>query len=219
MRELDGLDLSKVIYPMAITFTGWYIVANLYRISTQWNWAPLMIVYTIAFTLVPIGFVYIALKGVRLRFKLSILSIIGMIMVAVFVQEAISTFQDPNLTFSDIFLTGQWDHTFFPIAFGLLFLCDLSRIPKRFWQLLTPFAILTQVGNLNVISNIFFDTWILHAAPGFFNFFGADNWAEFNCLEEQQFVGGFIGFLSEYLTFYTLFPAVILRHLLKHERS
>ena len=79
MRELDGLDLSRVVYPMAIAFTGWYIVANVYRLATEWNWAPLMIVYTIAWALVPVGFVYITLKGVRLRFKSSILSIIGMI--------------------------------------------------------------------------------------------------------------------------------------------
>ena len=126
---------------------------------------------------------------------------------------------DPNMTFSDIFLTGAWDHIFFPIAFGLLYLCDLSKIPKRFWLLLTPFAMLAQIANLNVIANIFLDTWVLHAAPGFFNFFGAENWAEFNRLEEQRLVGGFIGFLSEFLTFYTLFPAVILSHLLKRKRS
>jgi len=126
---------------------------------------------------------------------------------------------DPNMTFSDIFLTGAWDHIFFPIAFGLLYLCDLSKIPKRFWLLLTPFATFTLIPNLNVVANIFFDKWIIHEAPGFFNFFGVDNWVEFGRLDEDRLVIGFIEYLHEQLTFNTLFPAVILRHLLKRRRS
>ncbi len=220
LKKFNNTDLTKIIYPIVIFLTGWYSIVNLYRIPTTWQWNPPMIIYSIAWALVPAAFVYIALRGVRLKFKWSVLSVVGIIIIVVFTHEAILLFMDTHIPLSQIFLTGQWDHTFFPLAFGLFFLCDLSKIPKRFWLLLLSFAIFNLLPNLNVIFNLFFDKWVLShnvesGPPGFFNFFGAKNWEDVKMLSKQEFMHGLIEYLHEQLTFFTLFPIVIFYHLLR----
>lgn len=218
ISRLNNIDLTKIIYPITIFLTGFYIIANLYRLPTEWNWAPPMIAYTIAWTLVPIGFAYLALKRVRLKFKWSVLSVIGIILIVVFSLEAIGSF--PGAQLSDIFLTGIWDHTFFPIAFGFFFLCDLNELPKRFWLLLLPFALFNIIPNFFVVANVFFNSNILQdiGAPGFFVFFGVSSWEELHALSNQEFIQGLTGYLTEQLTFFSLFPVVIIYHIFRKQK-
>jgi hypothetical protein len=125
---------------------------------------------------------------------------------------------------SEFFLPG-WDHFFFPIAFGFFYLCDLGRMPRRFWLLLLPFAVFTGIlGNAILIGNSAFNANVFQAigAPNFpFAFFGgASNWEGVFALSNQQFMDGLIdGFLQEFLTFFTLFPLVIFYHLLNPLRK
>ena len=214
LKKWNGIDLTKIVYPIIIILTGWYIVTNIYNIFTEWNLG--MLGYIIAFTLVPIGFIYLAFKKIKLRFRWSILSVIGIILIVVFLYDAILLFLGPDLKLSEIFLTGQWDHTFFPIAFGLFFLCDLRKMPRKFWFFPLLFAIICLTPNLNVISNIFYDSWIIpEGPPGFFIFFGVESMAEVSALPQGEFVHGLTEYLQEQLTFFSLFPIVIFYYLIK----
>jgi len=218
LKKFNGKDLTKIIYPIIIFLTGWYIVANAYRLFTGW---PLyMIPYIIIWALLPMGFAYLAIKGVKLKFRWSVLSVIGIILVVAFVLSVCLEIASPYFNLSNFFLTGQWDHFFFPIAFGLLFLCDLRKLPRRFWAMLVPFAFFCLPANLSLISNVFFDNVLIdiegvEGPPGFFVFFGVRSWAEFSTVTWEYIVRGLAFYLREQLTFFTTLPIVILYYLLK----
>ena len=191
--ELQNKNISNFAYPIIIFITGWYIISNLYRLFGEWAGQPHMYLYAIVWTLVPIAFTYLYLNKVKLTFKWSLLTAYSIIMVIAFVVEAILL---PSiLNPFEILLSGWWDHTFFPIAFGLFFLCDLNKIPKKFWYFLVPFAIFITIPNINVVSNIFFNNWALQLGDenskiGFFTFFnGANNWNDVNAISKSEFFG------------------------------
>ncbi len=220
IRKLNGGDLSKVIYPIIILLTGLYIIPNVYRLFTEWNWGPIYILYTAAFTLIPIGFIYLALKKVKLEFKWSFLSVVGIILIIIFIHEVTEQYY-PGAQLLSFFLTEGWDHISFPIAFGFFFLCDMDKIPKKFWFFLLPFGLLAfSVGNINVIANIFFEKQpIIFGAPSFFGFFkDVNSWEGLRALPNQEFIFGLREFLHEFLTFFTLFPVVIFYYLFKNKK-
>ena len=217
--RLNDIDLTKIVYPISFFLAAVDVILVFYS-STTWEWTTGIVGYIIAWTLIPLGFAYLFFKGVRLKFRLSILSVAGMIVIIVFAHEAISLFLRVGLTY----VLSHWDHIFLPMAFGFFFLCDLSKLPKRFWLFLLPLAPLAIVTGLNVFANIFFDDWALYGgASGFFSFFGdMRSMSEVLALPEQRLIHGIIEFLHEYLTFFTLFPVVILYYIakaIKEERS
>lgn len=214
LKKWNGTDLTKVVYPIVIFLTGWYIVANVYRFS------ELGPIYPVIWTLVPVAFAYLAIKGVKLKFRWSVLSVIGIILIAAFALSVCLEIASPHFDLANFFLTGQWDHFFFPIAFGLFFLCDLRGLPRRFWTMLAPFAFFCLVlANLSMIANVFFDKVTIEGAPGFFGFFGVTSWAEFNTVPWPVFIRGLSFFLRELLTFFTTLPIVIIYYLIKSGRK
>lgn len=220
IKRLNGVNLTWIVYPITILITGAHALMNLYVFVTgKQPAAPMLIIVAISFALITVGFIYLASKKVRLNFKWSFLSVIGMILIVVFVRESMDVH---SLSF---FLTPGWDHTFFPIAFGFFFLCDLDKIPKKFWFFLLPFALLTFfVGNAMLVFNSIFDRNVFQSinAPNYpFSFFGVSNWEGFNAIpKNSQFVSDFIqGFLHEFLTFFTLFPIVIFYYLIKRKKD
>jgi len=218
ISRLNNTDLTKIVYPITILITGLYIIPNLYKLATEWNWGPTYVLYTTIFTLIPAFFICLALKKMRLKFKWSVLSVIGIILIIVFSIEAREHFY-PGAQLLNFFLTSGWDHTFFPIAFGFFFLCDLSVIPRKFWLFLLPLALMAIItADLNVIANVFFETNIF-PGPAFFHFFGVSNWEGLHALSSQQFINGLREFLHEFLTFFTLFPIVIIYYLLRKEKT
>jgi len=220
LKKWNGTDLTKVVYPIIIFLTGWYIVANVYRLLFgEWVGQGGMVIYTIVWALLPIGFAYLALKGVKLKFRWSFLSVIGIILIAAFALSVCLEITSQYFDLANFFLTGQWDHFFFPIAFGLFFLCDLRGLPRRFWAMLTPFALFCLVPNFLVIANVFFDKVIISGCPGFFRFFGVESLAEFNKVPQQIFIRGMAFYLREQLTFFTTLPIVILYYFIKSMRK
>ena len=226
IKRLNGINLTWIIYPIVIFLTGVYIIPNLYKLIIEWNRPPMIVLtlifYVIAFTLIPIGFVYLALEKVRLKFKLSVLSVIGIILILVFSHGLIEYFFQGH-SLLDI-LTIGFDHWTFPIAFGFFYLCDLSKIPKRFWFFLLPFALFGFVmGNTILIGNSISNSNMFQCigSPNFpFAFFGVNNWEEMRALSDWQFWDSFKhGFLQEFLTFFTLFPMVIFSYLLRKEKD
>lgn len=212
LKKWNGTNLTKVVYPIIIFLTGWYIVANVYRLLS----GEVDPIYTVIWALIPIAFAYLAIKGVKLKFRWSVLSVIGIILIAVFALSVCLEIASPYFDLADFFLTGQWDHFLFPIAFGLFFLCDLRRLPRRFWVMLAPFALFCVIlANLIQIANVFFDKAVIEGAPGFFGFFGVTSWAEFNIISQQVFIRGLAFYMRELLTFFTLFPIVIFYYLTK----
>lgn len=217
LKKWDGTDLTKVVYPIVIFITGWYIVANVYRLLFgEWVGQTEMVIYTIVWTLLPIGFTYLALKGVKLKFRLSVLAVIGIILIAAFALSVYLETMSPYFDLVNFFLTGQWDHFLFPIAFGLFFLCDLRGLPGRFWAMLAPFAFMCLVlGNVSVIGDVFFNKVTMEGPPGFFGFFGVESWAEFNTVPREIVIRGVAFYLREQLTFFTTLPIVIFYYLIK----
>lgn len=219
LKKWNGTDLTKVVYPIVILLTGWYIVANVYRLLSG-KFPLTMIPYTVIWGMLPIGFTYLAIKGVKLKFRWSVLSVIGIIIIAAFALSAYLEIASPYFDLHNFFLTGQWDHFFFPIAFGLFFLCDLRGLPRRFWVMLAPFAFFCLVlANLELIANVFFDKVIIEGPPGFFGFFGVESWAEFNTVPRQYVIRGLGFYLREQLTFFTTLPIVIFYYLIKSVRK
>lgn len=223
LKKLNGTDLTWIVHPIIILATGLYALINLYNfISGNQPAAPMLIIVAIAFALVTVGFIYLAVKKIRLTFKLSFLSVVGMILIIVFVRGIIEYLMGGH-SFSEFLHIGS-DHWLFPIAFGFFFLCDLSKIPKKFWFFLLPFAFLAFfLGNAILIGNSIADRNVFQSinAPNFpFAFFGVDNWEEMQTISSQQFWSGLIdGFLQEFLTFFTLFPLVIFYYLLRKEKD
>lgn len=222
--RLNKIDLTKIVYPIIILITGLYIIPNLYKLASEWNRPPMIvatfIVYVIVFTLVPIGFAYLALKKVKLEFKFSFLSVIGIILIIVFSRGLIEYLSQGH-SLLEILNIGA-DHWLFPIAFGFFYLCDLSKIPKKFWLMLLPFAVFAGIlGSAIIIGNSIFNRNLFQAigGPNFpFLYFGANNWQEVLALPSQRILDGFIdGFLQEFLTFQILFPVVIFYHVFRRE--
>lgn len=217
--RLNNIDLTKIVYPISFFLAAVDVILVFYS-STTWEWTTGIVGYIIAWTLIPLGFAYLFFKRVRLKFRLSVLSVAGMIVIIVFAHEAISLFLRVGLTY----VLSHWDHIFLPMAFGFFFLCDLSKLPRRYWLFLLPLATLAVITNSNIFANIFFDDWALYGgASGFFSFFGdMRSMSEVLALPEQRLIHGIIEFLHEYLTFFTLFPIVILYYIakaIKEERS
>lgn len=214
MKNLEGTDLSILIYPITIILTGLYLIANISRLFGEWNLDMGMVLYTISFTLIPISFIYLSLKRYKLKFRYSILSIIGVILIIVFLYEGIGLFLDPDITLKHILLTGQWDHTFFPLAFGFFFLCDLRKLPKKVWLMLLPFGIFCLIPNIQVAANLLLNSNLIGneqggGPPGLFVFFGVESLEEISKLSQEEFNHGLIEYLHEQLTFFTLFPLTI----------
>ena len=98
-------------------------------------------------------------------------------------------------------------------------MCDLSVIPRKFWIFLLPLALMAIItADLNVIANVFFETNVF-PGPAFFHFFGVNNLEDLHALSNQQFINGLKEFLHEFLTFFTLFPIVIIYYLLRKEKT
>lgn len=135
-KKLNGIDLTWIVYPITILITVLYTAAIFYRLPTELSKDSSYMLYTGVMTLIPIFFICLALKKIKLKFKWSVLSVIGMILIAVFIREVM------EIHGLDFFLTQGWDHAFYPVAFGFFFLCDLSKIPKKSWLFLLPFALL-----------------------------------------------------------------------------
>ena len=76
IRSLNGKDISNLVYPLAIFFTGWYIISNITRLVGEWNYDLIMLVYTLFWGLIPVAFLYSWNKKVKLRFSWSLFSII-----------------------------------------------------------------------------------------------------------------------------------------------
>lgn len=222
LDKLDNIDLTWIVYPLAILLTGVCILPSTNQMMIGWE-RNLIIgltytYYMVSFTLIPIGFVYLALKKVKLESKLSLLAVVGMIMIIIFTHSLIDYFLGGH-SFSE-FLSVGMDHWLFPIAFGLFYLCDMNKIPKKFWFFLLPFALFAFfMGNAILIGNSISNSNMFKVigAPNFpFLFFGVNNWQELLALPSQRLLNGFTdGFLQEFLTFFTLFPIVIFYYLLK----
>ena len=162
-QKRKGADLSKIVYPTVILITGWYAVVNIYQIFTRQG----DIVYTVVWALVPIAFVYLLLTGTKLKFRWSILSLIGMIMAGLFAFFVLLEIFSPHFDRKAFFFSGLWDHYLWPIAFGLFFLCDLRNLPKLFWLLLSPFAFFCLIlGNLAFLTHTLFGKSIIPDFPG-----------------------------------------------------
>jgi hypothetical protein len=215
LKKRDGTDLTKVVYPIVIFLTGWYIVANVYRLLLGME-DP---VYVVVWALVPVAFVYLAVKGVKLKFRWSVLSVVGIIMILVFGFSAFFEVVSPYFDLASFFLTGLWDHFLWPIAFGLFFLCDLRGLPKRFWLLLAPFAFFCLVlGNLSFILHALLGEAIF--GPGILVFWwGVESWAELKALPRPEFIRGLTFLLQELPTFFTTIPIVIFYYLIKSVRK
>lgn len=219
LKTMDSIELTWIVYPITILATGVYVLLNLYNfIAGNQPVAPMLIIHSLIFALIPISFIYLAIKKIKLYFKLSFLSVIGIILISIFTYGIIEYILG-NHSFTEFLFIGS-DHWLYPIAFGFFYLCNLDKIPKKFWFFLLPFAFFAFfLGNMILIGNSIADRNIFQSinAPNFpFLFFGINNWAELHALPTQQFLDGFIdGFLQEFLTFNTLFPIVIFYYLLK----
>jgi hypothetical protein len=217
LGELNGTDLTKVVYPVVIFITGWYIVANVYSLFLG-EGDP---VYVTVWTLVPVAFLYLAVKGIKLEFRLSALSVIGFVMILAFTSFVFLEAISPYFDLPSFLLTGLWDHFLWPIAFGLFFLCDLRGLPKCFWLLLSPFAFFCLVlGNLAFVTHAFFGKSIIPDFPGILVFWwGVESWEELNALPWPDFLRGLTFFLQELLTFFSTIPIVIFYYLSKSIRE
>jgi len=206
-RQRRSLNLTWVVYPLIISFTGWYTLTSIYRIIyvPSWNPGVDVLVYTLTWSTVPLAFSYAALKKVKLEFKWTALSVVGMILSTYFLIVAISEFLTPVLSPSDIFFTGIWDHTYFPLAFGLLMLCDLNKMPKIFWFILLPMSL----GNVGALRELM--GWVHMTnphAPSLMFYFGVESRAELLALPQDKLMVSLIIFLREWLGFILLIPAL-----------
>ena len=182
----------------------WYTWANVYRILQGDFMGPVMgPVYTIIWLLPAVGWAYLIWKKVDPEPKFSWLSTYGILMILLFSGVFMVEFARKT-QISEIFLTGTFDHTFFPIAFGLLFLFDLDKLPGKFWLIIAPFAFFNAMPLLNILANLVFNANIVPGGcPGFFDFFGATSWQGFEFHWENFFC-----FFRELITFFTMFPGV-----------
>ena len=141
-----------------------------------------------------------------------------MIVVVYFLVAAISMFLDPAIPPYNFFFTGIWDHTFFPMAFGLLVMCDLNKVPKIFWFILTPLAVILIQPSLNVISKLLFDTYMTAPEPGgpsLSLYFGVESKAQLSELSQDTFMRSLIIYLREELGFFILLPLPVFYYLFK----
>jgi len=217
LKKWNGSDLTRGVYPVVIFVTGWYIVANVYRLMLGQE----DIVYVVVWALVPLAFVYLAAKDVKLRFRWSVLSVVGIIMILAFAIFTCLEIASPYFDLASFFLSGLWDHFLWPIAFGLFFLCDLRELSKLFWLMLAPFAFFCLVlGNLCFILHVFFDKLIFPDFPGIFIFWwGVESWEELRALPWPDFVRGLTLLLQELPTFFSTIPIVIFHYLIKSIRK
>jgi hypothetical protein len=221
IKRFENKDVSNFLYPIMIFLSGWYIIPNFIRLSTIWDWQPMMIVYSIIWMLLPLSLCFLLFKGVKLCLRWSYLFIVGILFIIIFSCFAVISIFKVDIGLMNLFFSGWWDHIFFPIVFGLLFLCDLRLFPKRFWALLLPFAFFNLVPNLNILSNILFDSWIIFVAsgegpPGFFSFFSVNNWFEYSrIINEPWFLWSFGTYVREQFTFFTIIPISIIYYFFK----
>lgn len=216
-KKGKSYDLTKIVYPIILFLTWWYTGVNVHHLLTEPSWYQ-GLVYTCFWALIPIAFSYAAIRKVKLEFKWSALSVIGMIIAAYFLIAAISMFLDPAIPPYNFFFTGIWDHTFFPMAFGLLVLCDLNKMPKIFWFILAPLAVIVIQPSLNVVSKLLFDTYMTAPEPGglsLFFYFGVESKAQLLELPQDVFMRSLIIYLREELGFLILIPALVFYYLFK----
>ncbi len=217
IKKWNDTNLTRIVYPIVIFITGWYVVANVYGLL----FGQEDLVYVVVWTLVPAAFVYLAVKGVKLKFRWSFLSAIGIAMILAFALSTCLEIVSPYFDLASFFLTGLWDHFLWPIAFGFFFLCDLRKLPKLFWLMLAPFAFFCLVlGNLCFIVHILFDKFIFPDFPGIFVFWwGVGSWEELRALPWPDFMRGLTFFLQELATFFSTIPIVIFHYLIKSVRE
>ncbi|MFX1563084.1 MAG: hypothetical protein ACFFDP_07225 [Promethearchaeota archaeon] len=219
--NLQNASRTKwIVCSLGIVIFGWYLIANIIRIlSDQLYGFPMSQIYTTIFALPIIGWVYLLFSEQQLYVRRSALSIYAAGIIAVFLIFAIFFIITKPLF--EVFVTGIFDHTFFPIAFGLLCLCDLRKINWPFWALFFPFGIFNFMPSINVISQVLFDVTVFgFGCPGLFDFFGptvtskaeliALFWANYPSILDNL---GY--YLREQFTFFTLFPFVIVYYLIK----
>ncbi len=214
-----SLDLTKIVYPIIISLTGWYILASIYRIIyvPDWNPGAGVIEYVVIWSTVPVAFSYAVIRKVKLEFKWTVLSAVGMILATYFLVVAISEFFNPTISLHGIFFTGIWDHTYFPLSFGLLMLADLNRMPKVFWLILLPMTLVV-VSAISVLSELLFGIYILPPepnAPNLLFYFGVESRAQLLALPQDRLMSSLILFLREELGFLLLIPALVYYYLFK----
>jgi hypothetical protein len=219
--NLKTASLTKwIVCIIGIVIFGWYFIANIIRIlSDQLYGFPMSQIYTTIFALPIIGWVYLLFSDRQLNIRRSALSIYAAGIIVVFLIFAAYVMVTKPLY--EVFVSGIFDHTFFPIAFGFLCLCDLRDIDWRFWVPILPFGIFNFMPTLNVISQLLFDVTIFaFGCPGLFDFFGPTitSKAELITLfwESYPFSLDNLGYyLREQFTFFTLFPFVSVYYFIK----
>jgi hypothetical protein len=212
-RQRRSLNLTWIVYPLIISFTGWYTFTSIYRIIfvPSWNPGPDVLVYILVWSTIPLAFSYAAIKKVKLEFRWTALSVVGMILALYFLIVAISEFLDPVLSLNDILFTGIWDHTFFPLSFGLLMLCDLNKMPKMFWFILLPMSL----GNIGGLRALIFGTQNPNM-PSLMFFFGVESPTQILAIPQDKLMVSLILFLREELGFILLIPVLVCYYFFKN---
>ncbi len=199
-KEGRSLNLTWVVLPVGFLIFGWYTGSNgIYRTIFAPYLPPEPILwwvgYSITFVLPFAAFSYALVKRVKLEFKWSALSMIGMILVIYFLTLAIYQFFNPNITKFHLFI-GSFDQTFYPIAYGLLTLCDLKKMPRGFWLILLAHNVVNLTVVASAISSLVFNHLLfgyeqaVTASPSNFlpSYFGVNNRAELFSLPPAIFM-------------------------------
>lgn len=201
----------------------WYTGASIYRfiaIPSSGPPPPLLPWVILLFATPTAAFSYALIRKVKLEFKWSALSVIGMIVVIYFLAVAIWEFFDPAIPKFDLFFTGVYDHTFYPIAFGLLALCDLKRMPQTFWAILLVHALIGLPPVLDAISVFLFNhslwgggyTTPANFLPWYFN---VETKAQLSQLPLDVFMNKLIIALRELLGIMLLLQGMVFYYLYK----
>lgn len=131
-KKGKSLNLTWIVLPTGVLIFGWNMVVYLYRFIFAPYLPPEPIGWWVGvilnLVLPTAAFSYALIKRVKLEFKWSALSMVGMIVVVYFGALAAYQLFDPNISKLGLFVPG-FDHTFYPIAFGLIALCDLKKCP------------------------------------------------------------------------------------------
>ena len=209
-RQKRSLNLTRVVYPLIISLTGWYIFTSIYNMVHVPNWSqgPDVLVH-LPMSTISLAFSYAAIKKVKLEFKWTALSVAGMVLAAYFLVVAIAEFFNPVISKYNLFFSGIWDHTFFPLSFGLLMLCDLNKMPKMFWFILLPMS-LAAVGSVRIILTELI-SGIPAAnpnAPSLMFYFGVKNLTQILAIPQDKLMVFLIIFLREELGFILLLPTL-----------
>lgn len=209
-----SVNLTWIVLPIGVLIWGWYMVATLCRfIFAPPEYPPGLPIgwwvgVILQLVLPTAAFSYAMIKRVQLEFKWSALSIAGMIVVVYFGTLAVYQFFDPTIS---NFSLGTFDHVFYPIAIGLLALCDLKMMPQAFWLILLMYSVQNLTVIASAISSLVFNHLLFGSAqptlsPSNFLpfYFGVESRAELASLPLDRIIYGSIIAVREVL-FYMVF--------------